>query len=174
VNRVLGILLLLLFAVFSFAQGSPARDLVAIEADVAKQFDELRQNAGLQPLKVRRDLRVRMEACSVSIKGPDGTVEVPGSKFKHWYMTPDPHGLNDELVRIANENTVNDHVAVGVWFATTEAYPSGMYWVVVNQEWSAAHEAFWGHFYLTDAFEYQSPWNKRWKKWIPRGCRSIN
>jgi len=74
---------------------------------------------------------------------------------------------------LANEKTSYDHVPVGAWFAATQDHPSGIYWVVVYPEHSAAHEAFWSHFYLTDDFEYQTPFGKHWKQRLPQQCRSI-
>ena len=47
----------------------------------------------------------------------------------------------------------------------------GPYWVVVYPEHSAAHEAFWSHFYLTDDFEYQTIFDKSWRKRLPARWR---
>jgi hypothetical protein len=74
---------------------------------------------------------------------------------------------------MAAEKTGFDHVAVGVWFAKTEKYPTGTYWVVVQPEYGAAHEAFWSHWYLTDAFEYQTIFDKSWRSDLPAQCTSI-
>lgn len=173
VNRVLRIVLLLIFVACSFAQTSQPVDLTALEKHVAKHFNELREDSGLKPLKVRRDRRMRMEACSVQIKRPDPIVDIAQQKRRFWYLTADPKKPSDELARLASAKTSDDHVGVGVWFATTEDHPSGMYWVVVYPEHSPAHEAFWSHFYLTDDFEYQTPFGKQWKQGLPQQCRSI-
>ena len=140
---------------------------------VARQFNGLRKQAGLSQLKVRRDLRVRKEACSVQVKGPDSLVDILRQGRKFWYLTADPEKPNEELVHLAKEKAGDDHVAVGVWFATTQQYPSGMYWVVVYPEHSAIHEGLWSHFYLTDDFEYQTSFGKHWEKELPRQCRSV-
>lgn len=149
----------------SFAQASRPPDLTLIEKNIAYQFSEVRKKAGLKPLKIRRDVRLRKEACFIQIKGPDPTI--------YSYLTADPEKPNDELMRLARSNFSHDHIAVGVWFAATQQYPSGMYWVVVYDEDSGAKEAFWSHFYLTDAFEYETIFDKQWKRGLPQVCRAI-
>jgi hypothetical protein len=146
-------------------------DLGRLEDAVARQFNEIRLKSNLPALKIRRDLRLRMEACSVQIRGPDPKVEEPYAKQKSWYSISDPKVAAEELARIAQQKTDYDHVGVGVWFAATEAYPNGRYWVVVYPENSAAHEAVWSHFYLTDDFEYQTMFDKQWRKGLPERCR---
>ena len=168
----IGPLLVILLA-SSLAQTPQTSDLTAIENTIAKQFNELRQKAGLPPLKIRHDLRVRMEACSIQMKGPDGFVDIPQQGRKLWYLTAEPKKTNDELTRLAKLKTSDGHVGVGAWFAKTPQYPSGMYRVVVYPEHGAAHEVFWSHFYLTDEFEYQTSFGRRWKQNLPSQCKSI-
>lgn len=156
---------LLIWCASSLAQASRPPDLTLIEKNIANQLTQVRKTAGLKALKIRRDLRMRMEACSIQIKGPDPIVA--------WYLTADPEKPNDALTRLAKSNSNHDHVAVGVWFAATQQYPSGMYWIVVYDEDGAAKEAFWSHFYLTDAFEYETYFNKQWKRGLPQECRAI-
>lgn len=165
---------LLLYAAAVLAIGqSQLRDLDKVEESVAKQFNDIRQKSGLPKLKFRRDLRVRMEACSIETRGPDPKVEQPGTKHKIWYLASDPAKPTEELARLAGEKTDRHHVTVGVWFAATGTYPNGAYWVVVYPEHGAAHEAFWSHFYLTDDFEYQTIFDRLWKKRLPDRCRSL-
>ena len=45
--------------------------LSALEENIATQFNELRVKAGLRPLTFRQDIRMRMEACSIQLSGPD-------------------------------------------------------------------------------------------------------
>jgi hypothetical protein len=154
-------------------------NLTALEENVAKQFNQLRVDAGLKPLTFRRDLRVRMEACSVQLNGPDSLVENVPWKRKQWYLAADPSKPDSELPQITAAMTTarwqrgHDHVAVGVWFATTDAYPAGMYWVVVYPEHSEGYEGFWSHFYLTDGYQYMTRFDKYWKARLPQLCRSI-
>ena len=166
---LLGFLAMSLFA--SAQSQAPALDKV--EESVAKQFNHIRQQSGLPPLRFRRDLRLRMEACSVETRGPDPKVENPQTKYKIWYLTADPDEPTEDLARLARQRTDRDHVAVGIWFATTAAYPSGAYWIVVYPEHGAAHEAFWSHFYLSDDFEYQTIFDKSWMKRLPDRCRNL-
>jgi hypothetical protein len=168
---ILQIVLLLTMSAISLGQASQPPNLPILEGVVAKQFNDLRTKAGLNQLKFRRDIRLRMEACSVQVKGPGPKIE--GARNVFWYLSADPTRANDDLVRLAGQKVTYDHVAVGVWFSRTEVYPSGMYWVVVSTEHGAAHEAFWSHFYLTDDFEYQTNFDKGWKKELPSNCGSI-
>jgi len=169
--------LLLIVAATSLVGQTPQQppDLTALEENVGKQFNELRVKSGLKPLKFRRDLRIRMEACSVETQGPDPKVEQPGTKYKIWYLTTDPIEPPDDLARLVESSKKTDrrHVAVGVWFATTGAYPNGAYWVVVYPEVSVAHEAFWTHFPLIDEGHYDNIFDKRWKKGLRERCRSL-
>jgi hypothetical protein len=82
-------------------------------------------------------------------------------KRKWWFLAANPSKPDSELARLAGTRTSYDDMAVGVWFATTDVYKAGMYWVVVHPEHSEAHEVFWGHFYLTDDLEYQTPFDKQ-------------
>lgn len=158
------------------SQPSPAQ-LSSLEEGVARRFNDARQSAGFKPLAFRKDRRVRMEACSVALRGPDIRVEgdiVNGRPLrKNWYVASDPQAAAAEISDIATYLTPYRSVGVGVWFARTAQFPDGAYWVVVYPEHSAAHEAFWGHFYLTDDFEYVTLFDRYWKKNLPQECRDI-
>ncbi len=171
--RLIRVLSLAILIASSVAQRSSPSDLTALEDHVFKEFNRLRSKGSLKPLKVRRDLRVRMEACSIQARGTDRLVEARSEKRKSSYITADPKEPNPELTRVANIVTNRDHVAVGVWFAKTQEYPSGMYWVLIYPEHSAAHEAFWKHFYLTDDFEYATAFDKHWERALPPQCRAV-
>ncbi len=166
---MLGFLAMSLFA--SAQPQSP--DLGKVEENVARQFNDIRQKSGLKTLKFRRDLRIRMEACAVETRGPDPKVENPQTKYKIWYLTTDPTEPTPELSRLAHQRTERHHVAVGVWFATTESYPHGAYWVVVYPEVNIVHEAFWTHFPLIDEGYYDNIFDRTWKKRLPDGCRNL-
>src|SRR5580692_5170891 len=159
------IALVLFVTLGSLGQTSQTPDLAALEGNVAKQFTDLRAKAGMTLLELRRDIRMRMEACSVALNGPDNHVESESQYAlaieKLWYVTDDPTKQNDQLAKMATMRTGYDHVAVGIWFGATKAAPNGTYWVVVMPEHSAAHEGFWSHFYLTDDFEYQKTFSKQ-------------
>jgi hypothetical protein len=165
--------LLLTLGVASYASDPAPLELGKLETAVANQYNDLRIKAGLKPLKVRDDIRVRMEACAVEVHGPDPMVQWVNASRKNWYMAADPLQPSDELSLLANEKTGYDHISVGVWFAKTDKYPSGMYWIVVWPEYGAAHEAFWSHWYLTDTFEYQTGFDKHWRSHLPVQCASI-
>jgi hypothetical protein len=60
-----------------------------------------------------------------------------------------------------------------VWYGANADYPAGAYWVLIYPEQSAAHEAFWGHFFLTDSFQYVTRFDKNWKQRLPPTCRNL-
>jgi hypothetical protein len=169
--------LLFFVASASLSQTSTQPDLTTLEETVGKQFNELRAKAHLAPLAFRRDIRMRMEACSVALNGPDKHVEFDSQyalrKEKLWYSTDDPTKQNDTLATLAQIRTNYDHVAVGIWFSTTKTVPKDTFWVVVMPEQGAAREAFQSHFYVTDDFEYATVFDKHWKKRLPEICGSI-
>jgi hypothetical protein len=167
------------FTLVSAAQmNSPAQrqvptDIGSLEEQIAGQFNAARKSAGLKQLSFRRDIRIRMEACSVAVNGPDSIVDQTWTKRKYWYSTADPRSSNPELTQIALQPADRHSVGVGVWYVADAKHPDGTYWVVVYPENSAVHEAFWGHFYLTDDFEYQTVFYESWKEKLPNECRSI-
>ena len=170
-------LLLLVLPLVSLGQTSSQPDLTALEETVGKQFNDLRAKADMRPLELRRDIRIRMEACSVALNGPDRNVEFDSQyalrREKLWYLTEDPAKPNHELANLAKVRTSNDHVAVGIWFGSTKDVSKDMFWVVVMPEPGGAHEAFMSHFCVTDACEYETVFDKYWKKRLPEICRSI-
>jgi hypothetical protein len=170
-------LLLLVAPLASLGQTSTQPDLTALEESVGKQFNEVRTKADMRPLGLRSDIRIRMEACSVALNGPDRNVEFDSQyalrREKLWYLTEDPAKPSHDLANLAKVRTSNDHVAVGIWFGATKDASKAMFWVVVMPEPSGAHEAFMSHFCVTDACEYQTVFDKYWKKRLPEACRSI-
>lgn len=154
------------------ATEKPVAEIIALEEHLANEFNAARKSAGQKPLAFRKDIRVRMEACSVAQNGKDDLVEPP-RRPKLWYVTLDPQVLSPNLKELAASEVKYSSVGVGVWYAVSEQYPAGAYWVVIYPEHSAAHEAFWSHFYLTDTFEYQTRFDKYWKKRLPPQCRDL-
>jgi hypothetical protein len=171
------IVLLFVMTSGSLSQTSHQPDLNALEETVGKQFNELRAKADMRPLEFRRDIRIRMEACSVALNGPDRNVEFDSQyalrREKLWYLTGDPAKPNGDMANLAQVRTTNDHVAVGIWFGPTKGVSKDMFWVVVMPEPSGVHEAFWSHFCVTDDCEYQTVFDKYWKKRLPEICRTI-
>jgi hypothetical protein len=159
------------------SNSSVSPSLSFLEKHIASEFNLLRTSAGLKPLHFRNDKRVRMEACSVAENGPDLWVEREPSgrqdknMHRYWYTTTDPMAVTPELLQIASFPVSNDSVAVGVYLLQSTEQSKRAYWVVVYPEHSALHEAFWGHFYLTDSFEYETAWSGEWKQHLPKQCR---
>src|SRR6266851_694313 len=115
----------------------------------------------------------RKEACSIAEKGADNIMGAQRTGRNYWDVVIDPKALESEIKRIATAPTAYDNVSVGVWYASNVQYPSGAYWVLIYPEHSAAYEAFRGHFYLTDSFEYVTRFDKNWKKRLPPTCRDF-
>ncbi len=175
----IGVVLLVgLVGNFASPQSNPAerkrpQDLSALEEHVAGEFNAVRKSWGLKPLPFRRDIRVRMEACSVAVNGPDSLVESRDGFLKYWYVTGDPQAANPVIRQVAEEKNGKSSVAVGVWYAAKQEGKPDSYWVVVYPEDTAAREAFRRHFYLNDSFEYVTRFDKYWKKKLPEQCRKI-
>jgi hypothetical protein len=151
----------------------PAAELAALEEHYANVLNSGRTEAGLKALAFRNDVRVRQEACSVAEKGADGIVGAQRTGDNYWDVVLDPKALDSEIKRIATAPTAYDHVSVGVWYAASAQYPAGAYLVLIYPEHSAAYEAFWGHFYLTDSFQHITRFDKYWKKRLPPTCRDL-
>lgn len=177
--KIGAVLALVFFAdVMASSQSRPAetrtsQDLSALEEHLAGEFNAVRKSWGLKPLPFRTDIRVRMEACSVAVNGPDSIVESRDGYRKYWYVTRDPQAANPVIKQVAEEKNGKSAVAVGVWYAAKQEGGPGDYWVVIYPEDTAAHEAFRRHFYLTDSFGYMTGFDKYWKKKLPEQCRNI-
>ncbi|SRR6266849_353802 len=151
----------------------PPAELAALEEHFARVLNSARKEAGLKALAFRKDIRVRKEACSIAEKGADNIMGAQRTGRNYWDVVIDPKALESEIKRIATAPTAYDNVSVGVWYASNVQYPSGAYWVLIYPEHSAAYEAFRGHFYLTDSFEYVTRFDKNWKKRLPPTCRDF-
>jgi hypothetical protein len=155
------------------AAQKPAAELAALEEHFANILNSGRKEAGLKALPFRKDIRVRQEACSIAEKGADRVVGARRMGDNYWDVVPDPRALDSEIKRIATAPTAYDNVSVGVWYAANAQYPAGAYWVLIYPEHSAAYEAFWGHFYLTDSFQHTTRFDKYWKKRLPPTCHDL-
>jgi hypothetical protein len=144
-----------------------------LEEHFANILNSGRKEAGLKALPFRKDIRVRQEACSIAEKGADRVVGARRMGDNYWDVVPDPRALDSEIKRIATAPTAYDNVSVGVWYAANAQYPAGAYWVLIYPEHSAAYEAFWGHFYLTDSFQHITRFDKYWKKRLPPTCHDL-
>jgi hypothetical protein len=151
----------------------PATELTALEEHFANVLNSGRKEAGLKTLALRKDIRVRQEVCLIAEKGADGIVGARRTGDNYWDVVPDPRALDSEIKRIATAPTAYDNVSVGVWYAANAQYPAGAYWVLIYPEHSAAYEAFWGHFYLTDSFQHITSFDRYWKKRLPPTCRDL-
>lgn len=176
--RIGAVLLLCFSGSVASSQSKPAeprtpQDLSALEEHLAGEFNSVRKSWGLKPLPFRKDTRVRMEACSVAVNGPDSIVESRDGYRKYWYVTRDPQAGNSVIKQVAEEKNGKSTVAVGVWYAAKQEGEPGEYWVVIYPEDTAAQEGFRRHFYLTDSFEYATRFDKYWKKKLPEQCRNI-
>lgn len=149
-------------------QTSSSKELSALEKQVAQRFVEARKKYSIKPPVFRNDLRMRKEACRLSVEGGPKNVD-----DGRWYVSDKPADAVSAIEEIAKMEMNQDHFGVGVWFAKIGAYPDGKYWVFIWPEYSAVAEAFKRHFYLTDSFEYVTPFDREWNKHLPGVCQSI-
>ncbi len=148
-------------------------DLNSIEENIAKKFNDLRQKRGLKPLAFRKDIRLRMEACSTAFSKPAYYIDAPTIHRRLWYSTQAPTVDYSELERISYIETQRDHFGVGAWFLIDDKHPHGTYWIIVYPEHSASSEWLRRRFYLTDDFEYVTPFDKSWRRRLPQQCQQI-
>jgi hypothetical protein len=100
---------------------------------VAQAFGAMRQKSGGQTLHYAADPRLRQVAEAMSQKeAPDASAAMAlrGVRLAAAYATHDPTTLPSTLATLAKEWGIN-HFSVGVCFARTPKYPSGLYWVTV-------------------------------------------
>lgn len=144
---------------------SPA-NLTSVEEQLERRVAAIRYTVNLKPLPVRRDIRVRQEACALS-----ATNQISDES----YVTEDPNELHPTFSRIAVRSDVplGARLTIGVWYAKTVQHPRGAYWVVVHAGESNVSEWFNDHFYLTDTFEYRDDAKHKWKANLPQQCRDM-
>src|ERR1700722_16606757 len=100
----------------------PPANLTSVEEQLERRVTAIRHTAKLRPLPVRRDIRVRQEACALS-----ATNQISDES----YVTEDPNELHPTLTRIAVRSDVpfGARLTVGVWYAKTAQHPGGAYWI---------------------------------------------
>jgi hypothetical protein len=109
-----------------------ATDDVAAEM-VAKAFGSMRQSSGGKALHYSEDSRLRQVAEAMARReAPDAAaaMAVRGVRLAAAYATHDPTTLPPAVAALAKEWGIN-HYSVGVCFARTPKYPSGLYWITI-------------------------------------------
>jgi len=100
---------------------------------VADSFDAQRRKAGVSNLSLIDDQRLQQMALSMAEnETPSGApgLALPGARFAASYATLDPANLPTAVAHLTTLRGVT-HIGVGVHYARTPKYPSGLYWVTV-------------------------------------------
>jgi uncharacterized protein YkwD len=122
-----------LYIVEDFAHRVPELSNEDAADRVAQQFAGLRQTAGSGGLRFRHDARVQQLACSMaeheSVDGRAG-IGLPGVRVAAFYATTDLAQLPANVARLSELNGVGQF-GVGVCYARTPKYPTGLYWVSI-------------------------------------------
>ena len=122
-----------LYIVEDFAHRVPELSDEDAADRVAQQFSNLRQMAGGGGLRLRHDARVQQLACSMaereSVDGRSG-INLPGVRVAAFYATTDLAQLPSNVARLSEMNGIGQF-GVGVCYARTPKYPTGLYWVSI-------------------------------------------
>ena len=120
-----------LFIVEDFAHRVPELSNEDAAGRVAQQFARLRQAAGTGELRFQHDAQLQNLACSMAdrdtVDSKAGT-SLPGVRVAAFYATTDPSQLPANVARLSALNGVGS-IGVGVCYARTPKYPTGLYWV---------------------------------------------
>lgn len=121
----------LLFIVEDFAHRVPELSNEDAAGQVAQQFAKLRQAAGTGELRFQHDAHLQSLACSMaerdSVDSKAGT-SLPGVRVAAFYATTDPSQLPSNVARLSALNGLG-RLGIGVCYARTPKYPTGLYWV---------------------------------------------
>lgn len=121
----------ILYIVEDFAHRIPELSNEEAAEGIAQQFVKLRQSTVGGDLAFRRDPRVQQLACSMAKSETKvGKLRMPVSGLLGYtlYATAKPNELPPNVARLSTLNSVGDF-GVGVCYAQTPKYPTGLYWV---------------------------------------------
>ena len=122
-----------LYIVEDFAHRIPELSNEDAAEGVAQQFLRLRRTAGGGELRFQHDARVQQLACSMAERETvDGkaAISLPGVRVAAFYAATDPAELPPEVARLSALNGIRQ-LGVGVCYARTPKYPTGLYWVSI-------------------------------------------
>lgn len=120
-----------LYIAENFAHRVPELGDTEAAVRVAKQFSDMRKSGGGSSLTFEADARAQQLACSMaqheSTDGKGG-LTVPHVRFAAAYATTDPTQMPDSVAKLSGVNGLS-HFTVGVCYARSPKYPTGLYWV---------------------------------------------
>jgi len=122
-----------LYVVEDFAHRIYDQDDSAAAQRVADTFTNARQQSGLTPLELVENTRVHQIVEQMAEREtPDshGPLALPGARYAASYATTSPSEIPASVVRLASFRGAGTY-SVGVRFARTPKYPSGLFWVSI-------------------------------------------
>ena len=123
----------ILFVVEDFAHRLTDQDDDAASQRVAESFANARQQFGLPALELVGNSRVPELVEQMALREtPDShaPLALPGARFAASYATTSPNEIPAGVARLASLRGAGAY-AVGVRFARTPRYPSGLFWVSI-------------------------------------------
>ncbi len=100
---------------------------------IGERFAGLRQQYGLPPLEVVSDPRLHglvEQMANREMPDSHAPLSLPGVRFAASYATTSPDEIPTNVAHLASIRSVGT-CAVGVQFARTPRYPSGLFWVSI-------------------------------------------
>ena len=100
---------------------------------VAASFERARQQSGAEELARVTDPRLNQIAQAMAQhETPDSkpALALPGARFAASYATPNPTLLPATIARLTAVHGLT-HYGVGICYARTPKYPTGLYWVTI-------------------------------------------
>jgi hypothetical protein len=123
----------ILYVVEDFAHRISDQDDDASAMRVAETFSGARQQAGLPALELVDNSRVNQLVDQMAQReAPDShaPLALPGARFAASYATTNPADIPATVAQLATLRGANTY-SVGVRFARTPRYPSGLFWVSI-------------------------------------------
>jgi uncharacterized protein YkwD len=123
----------ILYVVEDFAHRISDQDDTAAAQRIAEHFASARQQYGLPPLELVNNARMPMLAEQMAEREtPDSHIPLalPGARFAASYATTSPNEIPAIVAHLASLRGAGAY-AVGVRFARTPKYPSGLFWVSI-------------------------------------------
>jgi hypothetical protein len=100
---------------------------------IASQLAKMRESAGAKNVPFVGDARVQQAAAKMAEKeSPDSalSLSLPNARFAGSYATRDISTLPTSVARLTTVNGISSY-SVGVRYARTPKYPSGLFWVTI-------------------------------------------
>lgn len=123
----------ILYVVEDFAHRIFDQDDRSAEERIADRFASLRQQNGLPPLELVGSSQVHQlvqQMADREMLDSHAPLALPGARYAASYATTSPSDLPANVARLAQFRGAGAY-AVGVRFARTPKYPSGLFWVSI-------------------------------------------